>query len=142
MKHRCQRALQAKQVSVIKERESDLATWTEDLLDTYGWTYHHVYEQRQYARRSTKGYPDYHAIGPNRTLGTAGYILRRQMVIELKSEAGKVSPEQRMWLDLFMEAGVETYLLRPGDRDEFQEIIVLGHSPNLIECSWQNRRAE
>ncbi len=120
-----------------KESEKEFGTYIEDLLRRFGFEFDHVYEQARYARRSTVGRPDYFAIKPPRFL-----------VIELKSETGKVTLEQKWWLDRCSAIEViETYLWRPADREEAQEIILLGHVPNLIErsslkCSWVNRRSE
>jgi hypothetical protein len=39
----------------------------------------------------------------------------RQIVVELKSEKGNLTPEQAVWLAAFERAGVEWHVWRPGD---------------------------
>lgn len=126
-----------------KEIETDFATWVEDLLHSFGYFLAHFRPAKTDKGWRTAvscdgaGFPDYIAVKPSRCI-----------VAELKSEIGTVTPEQRRWLDLF--AGVEvveTYLWRPSDREEIEQIVLLGHVPNLIESaefksSWLNRRKE
>jgi hypothetical protein len=66
-----------------------------------GWT--HVYHTHD-SRRSEAGFPDL-------------VLLRRDriLVIELKSQTGKLTPEQEGWLYAFGEAGVDWRLFRPED---------------------------
>ena len=59
-----------------------------DLLKLFGWKYEHTFEQRIYARRTSKGFPDIVAVRPPRLI-----------FAELKSEAGKVTTEQETWLE-------------------------------------------
>ncbi len=120
--------------AVLKESESDFSTWVEDMFLTYGWALSHTYEQEHYARRSTKGFYDYVAIN-----------IPRLILVEIKSETGVISPVQRYWLNLGAQIEVvEVYLWRPGDREEIEQIILLGHMPNLIErrlfrTTWRGR---
>ena len=74
------------------------------LLELLGWEYYHVFEQRAYARRTSKGFPDIVAIRHTRVL-----------FLEVKSERGKVSPEQKTWLNALKATGNEAYVLRPSD---------------------------
>ena len=51
-------------------------------------------------------------------------IQKRVVVIECKSERGKVSAEQWAWLDAFeLAGGAEAYVLRPSDRDRISGIL-------------------
>jgi hypothetical protein len=70
-----------------------------DLAELRGWRWHH----QHYSKRSPAGWPDLVLVrGP------------RLVAAELKSERGRVRPEQRVWLDaLAAVPGVETYLWRP-----------------------------
>ncbi len=107
----------------LKETEADFASWVEGMFEQFGFEFSHTYEQRVYARRSTIGFYDYVAIK-----------VPRFLLVELKSETGKVSPEQRYWLDMGSQIEVvETYIWRTSDRPEIEQIILLGHVPNLIE---------
>jgi hypothetical protein len=42
---------------------------------------------------------------------------------ELKTQTGRVSPEQQQWLALLDAAGVETHLWRPSDLDEVLAVL-------------------
>lgn len=72
----------------------------------------------------------------------------RTIWAELKSDSGKLSPEQILWLDLLIDTeGAEVYLWRPSDLEEIQLILGMGHAPNKIEklelkTAWNNRREE
>ena len=72
-----------------------------------GWTTYHTHD----SRRSDKGWPD------------LVLVRDRLVVAELKTATGRVSSEQRMWLDLLKSAGVETYLWRPDDADEVLAVL-------------------
>ncbi len=125
----------------LKETEADLGSWVEDILHQFGFRVAHFRPAKTEKGWKTavscdgQGFYDYFAIKPPRL-----------MLVEIKSETGVIAPEQRVWLDLGTGLEiVETYLVRPSDRDEFQEILVLGHTPNLIEramlkCAWVNLR--
>ena len=47
----------------------------------------------------------------------------RVIAAELKSEKGKLSPEQQAWLDAFDEALVEDYCWRPSDWPTVQKVL-------------------
>jgi len=79
-------------------------------LRVLGYQSYHTYD----SRRSTKGFPDLIALHPGK---------RRVLAIEVKTETGKVTPEQNEWLNSFAKCGVETWLLRPGMFEEFWESI-------------------
>ena len=108
--------------------EADLSTWLEDLLDVTGWLWCHSRPARtkdgwRTAITGHKGWFDYIAVRG-----------ARLVLIELKSEKGKLSPEQRDWHDaidllnrLRMKKGyknpVEKHLVRPSDRDFIEELL-------------------
>ena len=66
----------------MKERELQQAV--QEAAALFGWLYYHTYD----SRRSNPGFPDL-------VLARNGTIL----FVELKSQTGKVSPEQQTWLD-------------------------------------------
>jgi hypothetical protein len=65
-----------------------------------GWEHFHAYDMR----RSDTGWPDLLLLKPPRML-----------VLELKTERGKVSPEQEGWLALWAACGAMTAVIRPSD---------------------------
>lgn len=77
-----------------------------------GWLCHHEYD----SRRSTPGYPDL-------TLTRNGRLL----ICELKTERGRVRPEQRAWLAALAQCpGVEVALLRPHDWPTIEAALLHG----------------
>jgi hypothetical protein len=47
----------------------------------------------------------------------------RLLVAELKSDSGKIAPEQEVWLEAFRAAGAEVFVWRPADADEVLGIL-------------------
>ena len=45
------------------------------------------------------------------------------LIVELKSEKGKVKPAQEEWLSALKKASISTYVWRPSDWDEIVEIL-------------------
>ena len=62
------------------------------------------------AYRSAKGFPDLTLVHP-----------KRKMVyfLEIKTETGKVTPEQHQWIDALLAAGQNAAIVRPQDWDEW-----------------------
>ncbi|MDD5510877.1 MAG: VRR-NUC domain-containing protein [Dehalococcoidales bacterium] len=94
--------------------EKEFATAVEDLLNLYSWTWCHYRPAKTDKGWRTplsghKGMPDYIAVKGKRLL-----------MFELKSDTGKVSPEQQGWLDALGKTKVEVYCWRP---DQFNEIV-------------------
>jgi len=79
-------------------------------LRVAGYAHYHTYN----SIRSVKGFPDLICIHPKR---------KRLIAIEVKTDTGKLTPEQSEWLTLFSMCGVETWLLRPSQFEEFWESI-------------------
>lgn len=75
-----------------------------------GWSTYHT----AFSIRSAPGFPDVVALNPQK---------RRILAIEIKTETGKLRPEQEGWLEMFSECGAESWLLRPSMFDEFWEAI-------------------
>jgi hypothetical protein len=64
-------------------------------------------------RRNVRGFPDLVLVKPGRLV-----------VAELKSEAGRLSPDQRAWLALFRAVpGVEVYEWRPADWEQIVAVL-------------------
>ena len=47
----------------------------------------------------------------------------RMIAAELKSDTGRLAPEQRLWLSVLEGAGVETYLWRPSDLQHIADVL-------------------
>ena len=77
-----------------------------ELARLSGWRCYHTFD----SRRSAAGFPDL-------------CLVRRPLVlfIELKSETGRLRPEQAAWLAVLRGCeGVEVRLWRPGDWSEIE----------------------
>lgn len=102
--------------------EMDFAATVDEMAMAFGWKIYGVLEQMVYARRLSKGFPD-------RVMVRRGRLL----LIEYKSQTGRVSPDQETWLDELRKCrapegyrvggGVEVYLWRPSDLDTIEELL-------------------
>lgn len=80
-----------------------------DLARLTGWKIYHTWN----SIHSEKGFPDFVMVRGGRLI-----------FAELKTEDGKVTPEQQEWLDLLGASGkCEVYLWRPSNWDEIQEVL-------------------
>ena len=70
------------------------------------WKCYHTHD----SRRSAAGFPDLVLIRNGKL-----------MVVELKTDVGRVSAEQATWLELFAECGVPAMTWRPKDWPEIVE---------------------
>lgn len=70
-----------------------------DLARLYGWAIYHTHD----SRRSVAGFPD------------LVLVRERVMFVELKTDAGKTSPAQNLWLGVLTAAGATAFLWRPKD---------------------------
>ena len=69
---------------------------------TLGWKAYHSWS----SQHSASGYPDLCLLRGNRSL-----------MLELKTEKGQITQEQREWLAAFNEAHIESWVVRPSDWD-------------------------
>lgn len=71
-----------------------------DLARLNGWLCYHTYD----SRRSEPGFPDL-------------VLLKGRWIItpELKTEKGRLRPEQRTWLDALRKVGISAPVWRPSD---------------------------
>ena len=81
--------------------------------EALGWLSFHAFD----SRRSSQGFPDLVLVRPPRLL-----------FVELKSEKGKLSPDQEVWMDRLGRvetagAGIECYVWRPADFDELARVL-------------------
>jgi hypothetical protein len=80
-----------------------------ELAQLLGWEHYHPY----LSIRSARGFPDLVLVRPPRIL-----------LVELKSEKGKLTPAQSRWLELLGRCpGVEVHTWRPSDWDAVTEIL-------------------
>ena len=118
-------------------KESDFASWFEDLLDTYGYRWMHprpgrvkrgdreIYET---AYSGHKGFLDYVICHEQK---------QRLLFVELKSEKGKVSPDQQLWIDTLKECvkmiTLDPVVLNRGSRGDKAHIDgqTIRHSPPI-----------
>jgi VRR-NUC domain len=90
--------------------ERDLQDWVIEFARLHGWSWYHTHD----SRRSPAGYPDICLARPG------GPVI----FVELKRENGRVTAEQRRWLDLLGSCpGVRARVVRPSDRAELACIL-------------------
>ncbi len=91
--------------------EAQFQAMVENLASMQGWLYNHNYD----SRKSTKGggLPDLIMVREGRVI-----------FAELKRQKGKTTERQQLWLwSLSVCDGVESYLWRPSDWNDIQEIL-------------------
>ncbi len=79
-----------------------------------GWLVYHNFD----ARRSDPGFPDLVMV---RSGATSGH--ERVIFAELKTEKGKVRPEQWEWIDALRDAEQPTYVWRPSDWSSIEKVL-------------------
>ena len=78
--------------------EATLAQCVNDIAKHYQWRKYHTRD----SRRSDKGFPDLVLVRGKRVIWA-----------ELKTMDGRITPEQREWLNDLTHAGQEVYVWRP-----------------------------
>lgn len=92
-----------------RETEKQWQARVVKLARLMGWLCYHAYD----SRRSESGYPDLTCVGKGRVV-----------YIELKTERGKLSPAQEVWLERLRGCpGVEVYVFRPSHWYEVQDVL-------------------
>lgn len=101
----------AKPLRDVTERE--LTAQVVELAKMLGWRRYHTWR----SKHSAAGYPD-------ETL-----VRDRVIFLELKTETGRVSAEQRDWLRALDQANAEVYLIRPRHLDQLAHILAARREP-------------
>lgn len=90
--------------------EKQFLAFVTDLAQLGQWLIYHTYD----SRRSQAGFPDL-------VLTRNGHII----FAELKSQKGRVRPNQQMWIDELSKSGeVDVYLWRPSDEEDIKRILL------------------
>lgn len=77
----------------------------------YGWSMqYHTYD----SRRSDAGWPDEVFVHPE---------YGRMIFVEVKSEKGRVSGKQEVWLKALASCGAEAVVWRPSDIAEIMDVL-------------------
>ena len=95
--------------------EAELQEAVREIAKTTGWLYYHTYR----SRRSPAGFPDVVLVRPPRVI-----------FAELKSETGKLTPEQNQWIAALLVSG-EAYVWRPGDLDLISAVLSTRYARDL-----------
>jgi hypothetical protein len=91
----------------LEVSEKEWAAQVCELATATGWQRYHTYR----SERSAPGWPD------------EALVRERLVLLELKSETGKLSPAQREWIGWLLGAGVEVYVARPSDLEALGAIL-------------------
>lgn len=99
--------------------EADWQTQVLDLARLYGWRVAHFRPARtEHGWRTPvaadgKGWPDLVLVHPDK-----GVIFA-----ELKTDRGRLSDDQKAWIDLLDAAGAAVHVWKPSDFDQVQEVL-------------------
>lgn len=94
--------------------ERSLQEAVEDLAKILGWRSYHTHD----SRNSAAGFPDLVLCHPGRN-GIPGQVV----YAELKSSAGKVTPDQQEWLTALRSAGQLVFVWRPEDWEDIVAVL-------------------
>ena len=105
----------AQEILAAEVTEREFQAQVIELATMLGWRVYHTHD----SRRSHKGYPDLTLVRPS------DHRQGRIVFAELKSERGKVRPEQREWLADLASIGppVESFLWRPSDLEAIGQVL-------------------
>lgn len=78
------------------------------LAELLGWTFYHPW----LSRFSPRGFPDIVLCRPPRLL-----------FAELKTDTGRLTPDQERWIELLRACRQEVYVWRPSDWDEMVAVL-------------------
>ena len=92
--------------------EDELLTAATEALTLYRWRWTHARRSDRALTMGHPGLPDIIAVRDGRVL-----------FCEVKSQVGRLSPDQVLWLDALKECDVDYFLLRPDTLDTFLAVI-------------------
>lgn len=107
----------------MKETEADFLSWVIDIAHLHGYLVAHFRPAltargwRTPVQADGKGFPDLVLVNPEKG---------RLIFAELKSEKGKLSLEQKQWIDALDYTEVEMYVWRPDKRDSIEQVFEIG----------------
>jgi hypothetical protein len=98
----------ANQILLESIRESEFQSQIVDTAQKLRWLVYHTHD----SRRSAAGYPDL-------------TLVRRDRLIfaEVKTEKGKTSPAQEIWLKALEDAGCKVFVWKPSMFDKIIEVL-------------------
>jgi VRR-NUC domain-containing protein len=108
-------------VSAILISERDFTEQLRDVAKALGYLRHHHW----LAKNSSAGWPDEVLVRPPRCV-----------YAELKSEAGKLSDMQIVWLNALAKCGLECYVWRPSNLDAIIECLRPRFRPQAGPGMW------
>lgn len=90
-------------------RERDFQAMVQQAAGYLGWMSYHTWD----SRRSNPGWPDLVLVKDGRML-----------CLELKTEKGRIRPEQEVWIaELQQVPGVTARIVRPSQWDEIEALL-------------------
>lgn len=95
-------AAEARQFQAAQWSEAHFQTMVMGMARRLGWRCYHTHD----SRRSAPGFPDLVLVHP------AHGVMYRELK---RAKGGRVSPEQREWLDLLTTAGQDAGIWKPQD---------------------------
>lgn len=99
--------------AIVDMTEREWTTQVVELARMFGWSRYHTYR----SDRSAAGWPD------------EALVRDRLILLELKTEKGRLSEHQRDWIRKLVVAAVETYVARPSDLQDLGEILAARERP-------------
>lgn len=107
--------------------EAEFSSLVADVARLAGFKAYHTFT----SRRSQSGYPDWTFVKDGRLI-----------FVELKTEVGKVRPDQAEWLDALSDVpGVEVYLWRPSDWTEIVNVLTGRRPRDVVDLTVAPARA-
>ena len=93
--------------------ESDMLATVVEMAQDHHWLVHHVLDTRHHAKVIGPGFPDV-------ALAKPPFLY----LIELKSERGKMRPDQQLWMDALEKCRhVGAGVVRPRDLDRLERLL-------------------